>query len=137
VGPCAHAVVWMLLLVGLAVCPSREATAQTARGAPKLSEAERIVREWALRGIVISDAGRSAVLEHLPSGRQELLGVGAAMTRSVAVVTIDPDRVVLNAEGGATVTLRLSHGEQGRIVRRPVPAARGVPPPMMGRRRGR
>jgi hypothetical protein len=127
----------MLLVVGLVVGLFEEATAQTARDAPQLSEGERIVREWALRGVVISDAGRSAVLEHLPSGRQELLGVGAAMTRGVAVATIDPDRVVLNTGGGTTVTLRLSHGGQGRIVRRPVRAARGLPPPMMGRRRGR
>jgi type II secretory pathway component PulC len=127
----------MLLVAGLAVGLSEEATAQTARDAPQVSEAERILREWMLRGVVISDAGRSAVLEHLPSGRQELLGVGAAMTRGAAVVTIDPDRVVLNAEEGATVTLRLSHGGQGRIVRRPVRAARGLPPPMMGRHRGR
>jgi type II secretory pathway component PulC len=137
VRPCAHVVVWMLVLAGPAVCLSGEAAAQTARGAPRVSEGEQIVREWALRGVVISDAGRWAVLEHLPSGRQELLGVGAAMTRTTAVVTIDTDRIVLNAEGGAIVTLRLSHGEQGRIVRRPVPAARGVPPAMMGQRRGR
>jgi type II secretory pathway component PulC len=127
----------MLLVAGLAVSLSAEAVAQTPPETPQVTAAERIVREWAIRGVVISDTGRSAVLEHLPSGRQELLVVGAAVTGSVAVATIDPDRVVLNAEGGTTVTLRLSHGGQGRVVRPPVPTARRMPPPMIGRRRGR
>lgn len=120
----AHAVVWALLVVGLAACPFGEATAQTARRVPQVGGAERIVHEWALRGVVISEAGRSAVLEHLPSGRQHVLGVGATVTRSVAIVTIDPDRIVLDAAGGTLVTLRLGHGGQARTVRSPVPAAR-------------
>jgi hypothetical protein len=127
----------MLLVTGLAVCLSGEATAQTPRPASPPSEAERIVREWALRGVVISDAGRSAVLEHLPSGRQHVLGLGAIVTRSVALATIGRDRVVLDADEGTLVTLRLGHGGQARIVRHPIPAARRQPPSMMGRRRGR
>lgn len=123
----------VVLLAGLC----GEAMAQTARGTPPVYGAERIVREWALRGVVISDRGRSAVLEHLPSGRQELVNVGVAVAPSLAVVTIERDRVVLDAHGGPTLTLRLARGGREQGFRRPVTAARRLPPSMIGRRRGR
>lgn len=123
----------LVLLAGLC----GEATAQTARGTPPVYGAERIVREWALRGVVISDRGRSAVLEHLPSGRQELVNVGVALAPSLAVVAIEHDRVALDTQGGPRLTLRLGHGGREQGFRRPVTVARRLPPSTVGRRRGR
>ena len=61
---------------------------------------------------MLSGKTRSAVLEHLPSGRQELVAVGVAITPTLSVIQVDADRVVLGAEDGATTSLRLSHGGQ-------------------------
>jgi hypothetical protein len=118
----------------LAVCLADGAAAQIRRSAPPVSEGERIAREWAIRGLVDAAAGPSAVLEHLPSGREELVRAGATLSDGAAVVTIDAERVILNATDGTAVTLRLGHGGQAGSVRRPAPPARRVPLPIRGRR---
>ena len=108
----AHVVIFVLAFLG-------EAIAQTG--------ADGIPREWVLRGVVISEGGRSAVFEQISSGRQERVAIGATVAPGVTVVAIDPDGVVLDGETGTTVTLRLGHGGQGHAVRRPPPMVRPVP----------
>lgn len=121
----AAVVTGALVLAHVALSLPGEAAAQA--DPPGAGGRDRIVREWALRGVVISDAGRSALIEHLPTGRGELVKVGEALSPSVAVVTIDPDLVVLDAGGDAPVTLRLGHGGARPVVRRPAAAVRRPP----------
>jgi hypothetical protein len=118
-----------LAAVVAAVCA--EATAQTIRTAPGAMADGSLDRQWALRGVIVSGSRRAAVLEHLASGRQELVALGAAVTPSVSLVEIEGEQVVLKGEGGATTALRLGHGGQP-VVRRPPP--RRFTPPAARRR---
>jgi hypothetical protein len=110
-----------LLLAGVALAPA-DAAAQKATEA----QADQL-KEWALRGVVITDGGSSAVLEHVPSGRDALVKAGTQVSPRVAVVAIDHDRVILRGDDDATVTLRLGHG--GPAVRPPA----GRPPVVRSR----
>jgi hypothetical protein len=115
----------ILVLVACAVAGGVHGAsrADTARPAPAVESDPHIVRQWALRGVIVSGTGRSAVLEHLPSGRQELVRVGTAVTPNLSVIDVHADRVLLATGTGATTALRLSHGGSGRV------APPRVPPP--------
>jgi hypothetical protein len=123
----------LLALVAVVAAVCGEPMTRTAGQGLGAQPGEPIVREWAVRGVIVSETRRSAVLEHLPSGRQELVGVGATVTPTVSVLRIDPERVVLGTEAGATTELRLSHGGQVRVapprVRARVPPRVPAPPP--------
>jgi hypothetical protein len=124
----------ILALVSLWVWPVVDASAQPGPPVSSTRGAEQIVREWSLRGVILSETRQSAVFEHIPSGRQISVQTGAAVTPTLTLVAIDPDRVVVDDDGGARVTLRLGHGGTGQVVRRPGPAVRRVPPAVMNRR---
>jgi type II secretory pathway component PulC len=92
-----------------------------------------VAEQWRLRGVVLAESARFAVLQHAGSSRQQVLRVGDAVDRGVAVASIDSDRVVLDAEGRA-ITLRLAHGGERVSGRRPVP--RRLPTAITNRRGG-
>jgi hypothetical protein len=94
------------------------AAAPGARQPPPAVAPAPVVSEWQLRGVAIGASGPIAVLEHRASGRDEVVRVGDRLGDGLAVIAIDPERVVLEADG-QDVTLRLGHGGQ----------ARGAPPP--------
>lgn len=126
-------VIGTLFLAAPAVLLPADARAQARRVPTETAGSEQVAQEWTLRGVVLSEAARFAVLQHRTSSRQQLLRVGDVLARGLALATIAPDRVVLDAEGRA-VTLRLAHG--GEPVARRAPVRRPLPPPIM-RRRGR
>lgn len=90
--------------------------AQNAQSPPARSQSRPVVGQWELRGVVIADESRLALLENRSSGRQQLLRVGDVLGDGVSLSTIGADRVVLDAEGTA-VTLRLGHGGPPRVSR--------------------
>lgn len=140
-------VIGTLLSTGTGAFLPGVAAAQMTRGRSERSDGGSIAREWELRGVALADARRLAVLEHRPSGRQQLLRVGDVLARGVAIAAIDLDRIVLDAQGRA-LTLRLGHGGQTRLSRPSIPARQarvsrpGIPtrptwPSMMYGRRSR
>jgi hypothetical protein len=125
----------VLVFLSLVAWPVGDSIAQPGPSVSAATNgAEQIVREWMLRGVIISESQQSAVFEHVPSGRQVNVPSGGTVAPSLTLVAVDADRVVLDGDGGARVTLRLGHGGTGHVVRRPVPAVRRVPPAAIGRR---
>jgi hypothetical protein len=129
----------LLLLTGaLALVPvvfaARDGQAQTSPWRATTAQAGPFVaEEWRLRGVVLSEPARFAVLQHAGSSRQHVLRVGDAVQQGVALESIAADRVVLDADGRA-ITLRLAHGGERVSARRPAP--RPVPRPISNRRCG-
>jgi hypothetical protein len=126
-------VVGVLAVLAAAVLPPSEARAQPGRTGTETARSESVVQQWRLRGVVLAEAGRFAMLQHRTGSRPQLVRVGDVLERGVALVTIGADRVVLDAEG-REVTLRLAHGAER--VSRPVPVPRTLPR-SIGTRRGR
>jgi hypothetical protein len=121
--------VCLVTFVAVVAAVCGESMAQTTTNASGATANDSISREWALRGVIVSEFGGSAVLEYLPSGRQQVVGLGAAVTPTVTVVKIDGEHVVLGTDGGATTALRLGHGGgQAPVVRARVPPRPTRPP---------
>lgn len=117
---------------GVAFTPG---AASPERHAPSSAIAQTsVAREWQLRGVVIAASGPIAILEHVPSGRQELRRVGDSVAAGVEVTAIAPEGVVLDAAGD-DVTLRLGHGGPARRAPAPPPVRVRWRPPRLPDRR--
>jgi Type II secretion system protein C len=102
------------------VFAARDAGAQTAAREMQAMGSRFVAEEWRLRGVVLAEPARFAVLQHGASSRLQLFRVGDVVEGGVAVASITADRVVLDAQGRA-ITLRLAHGGDRVSGRRPVP----------------
>jgi cell division protein FtsL len=121
----------MLVVAVSVVFATRDARAQTARSGSQATSRQFVGDEWRLRGVILAEPARFAVLQHGASSRLQLLRVGDVVERGIAVVSIAADRVILDAEGRA-ITLRLAHGGERVSSRRPVP--RRFPSPIINQR---
>ena len=118
-----------VLSVGMFFAPG-VVPAQPQSPATRPPTPESLGTEWWLRGVILAESGRFAVLQHGPTSRQELVQVGDILGEGASVVSIAPDSVVLGSEG-RTVTLHLAHGAD---VAAPRPPVRVVPPTVLNRR---
>jgi type II secretory pathway component PulC len=109
---------------------TRDAGAQTLQRGTQATGTQFVADEWRLRGVILAEPARFAVLQHGASSRLQLLRVGDVIEGGVAVASIAADRVVLDAAGRA-ITLRLAHGGERVSGRRPVP--RRFPPAIINR----
>jgi type II secretory pathway component PulC len=106
-----------LLVIGVSVLPvatmvgPEKVAAQTQRRAVDVTSGESVSLHWRLRGVVLTEPARIAVVQRGPNSREQLLRVGDPLEHGVAVVSIAPDRVVLDAQGDS-VTLYLAHGAE-------------------------
>src|SRR5688572_26659352 len=86
-----------------------DAHAQAPRRGTPPTSSQFLAEEWRLRGVVLAEPARVAILQHGTNSRLQFLRVGDVVERGVAVASIAADRVVLDADG-RSVILRLAHG---------------------------